>query len=70
MSKFLPLWNYIAKNNSEKLTFEEIENILGFKIDHSFLKFKKELKEFGFEIDKISLKEKFVYIKKIKKNSN
>ena len=67
MSKYLPLWKYIKENdkNSYKLSFDEIENILGFQIDHSFLTFKKELKEYGYEISKISIKGGTVEIKKI-----
>lgn len=39
MSKYEPLWNYLKENKKEscKLTYEEIKNILGFEIDHSFL---------------------------------
>ena len=45
MSKYEPLWNYLKENKKEryKLTYEEIKNILGFEIDHSFLSYKKEL---------------------------
>lgn len=42
------------------LTYEEIKSILGFEIDHSFLTYKKELKECGYEVGKISMKEKTV----------
>ena len=62
MSKYNKLWIY-AKNNKKddfKLTFLEIENILGFPIDHSFLTYKKELLAYGFSIKKISMKEKVV----------
>lgn len=65
MSKYQPLWEFIAGNGCDKLTFEEIKNILGFEIDHSFLSFKRELKGYGFEVSKISMKEKIVYFKKI-----
>lgn len=67
MSKYEPLWKYINDNNKEtyKLTFNEIKEVLGFDIDHSFLKYKMELKEYGYEVEKISLKEKTVIIKKI-----
>ena len=67
MSKYEPLWKYIKDNQKleYKLTYEEIRNILGFDIDHSFLKYKKELLEYGYEITKISIKEKFVLIQKI-----
>lgn len=68
MSKFEPLWEYIKNNNKDnyKLSYEEIKNILGFEIDHSFLTYKKELKEYGYEIVKISLKDKEIIINKIK----
>lgn len=67
MTKYEPLWLYIKITNKEnyKLTFDEIKNLLGFEIDHSFLTCKKELKEYGYEVGKISLKEKIIYINKI-----
>ncbi len=66
MSKYEPLWKYIKDNKKEeyKLTYEELKNILGFEIDHSFLTYKKELLEYGYEVKKISLKEKNVLITK------
>lgn len=59
MSKYEPLWKYLKENNKEdyKLSYEEIRNILGFDIDHSFLTYKKELYEYGYEVGKISMKE-------------
>ncbi|MFQ4407406.1 hypothetical protein C4Z73_20675 [Clostridioides difficile] len=67
MSKYSSLWEYVKKNNSQsfKLTFEEIKDIAGIKIDHSFLKYKKELNEYGYQVGKISLKEKTVIFDKI-----
>lgn len=67
MSKYNPLWEYIRDNGNDdyKLSFDEIKNILGFEIDHSFLTYKKELKNYGYEVTKISMKDKFVTIKKI-----
>ena len=67
MSKYDPLWRYIKDNKREdyKLTYEGIRNVLGFDIDHSFLKYKKELLEYGYEVVKISIKEKYVLIHKI-----
>ena len=64
MSKYTFLWDYIKSQDLDQLylTFDEIEKILGFKIDHSFLNYKKELLEYGFEVKKISLKEKKVLI--------
>lgn len=67
MSKYEPLWNYIKENqkDSYKLTYEEIKSILGFEIDHSFLTYKKELKNYGYEVSKISMKEKIVIFNRI-----
>ena len=67
MSKYEPLWDYIKENQKDNyiLTYEEIKSILGFEIDHSFLTYKKELKEYGYEVGKISMKEKTVTFNKI-----
>ena len=67
MSKYQPLWNYIKEKQkvNYKLTYEEIKSILGFEIDHSFLTYKKGLKEYGYEVGKISMKEKTVTFNKI-----
>ncbi len=67
MSKYEPFWNWIKENGSEtfKLTHEEIEKITSFPLDHSFLTYKKELLEYGYEVEKISLKERFVKFRKI-----
>ncbi len=66
MSKYEPLWNYIKNNkkDSYKLSFDEIKNISGFDIDHSFLTYKKELTEYGYAVAKISMKEKYVVFDK------
>lgn len=67
MSKYESLWNYLKqnKNDNYKLSYEEIRAILGFDIDHSFLTYKKEAKEYGYEVSKISMKEKTVIFNKI-----
>lgn len=67
MSKYDSLWKYLKDNNKEnyKLSYEEIRNIIGFEIDHSFLAYKKEAKEFGYEVGKISMKEKTIIFNKI-----
>ena len=69
MSKYEPLWEYVKENNKDyyKLSYEEIRNILGFEIDHSFLTYKKELEEYGYEVSKISIKEKNLILKKLEK---
>ncbi len=67
MSKYEPLWKYLKEDNKDnyKLSYEEIKNILGFDINHSFLTYKKELKEYGYEASKISMEEKTVTFNKI-----
>lgn len=67
MSKYDSLWKYLKEQNrdSYKLSYEEIKNILGFNIDHSFLTYKKEVKEYGYEVEKISMKEKTIIFRKI-----
>ena len=67
MSKYNNLWKYVQENGSQsfKLTFDEIAEIAGIEIDHSFLKFKKELREYGYEVGKISMKEQTVIFNKI-----
>ena len=68
MSKYRPLWIWIKENGDDHicLSFNEIEKILGFAIDHSFLQYKKELTEYGYVVKKISLKEKKVIFQKNK----
>lgn len=67
MSKYEPLWKYIKGNNKNeyKLFYDEIKRILGFSIDHSFLNYKKELKEYGYIVKKILLKDKIVVVDKM-----
>ena len=62
MSKYDPLWKWINNNKTDnfKLTYAEIENIAGVPIDHSFLTFKKELLQYGFQVAKISMKEQTI----------
>lgn len=66
MSKYEPLWSYVkAQEKDFVLTYEQIEKILGFPIDHSFLTFKKELTDYGWQAGKISMKNKTVNFIKI-----
>lgn len=66
MSKYDPLWRFIAGNGRAEatLSFTEIRSILGFPIDHSFLQYKKELSAYGYQVLKISLKEETVRFQK------
>ena len=67
MSKYNPLWAFVRKKGKPqiKLTFAEIGKIAGVEIDHSFLNYKKELTQYGYQVGKISLKEKTVIFNKI-----
>ncbi len=67
MSKYDALWEYMQKNGQEslQLTFEEIQEIAGVPIDHSFLKYKKELTEYGYKVGKISMKNETVLFTKV-----
>lgn len=62
MSKYYPLWEHIQTIDADKLSlsYGEIQNILGFPIDHSFLTYKKELPAYGWNVKKISMKEQTV----------
>ena len=67
MSKYETLWKWIIVNGTERfsLGFSEIEKIAGIPLDHSFLKYKKELLECGFKVVKVSMKEQNVSFEKI-----
>lgn len=67
MSKYESLWKYIQSSGKQSfmLTFEEIHRIAGIPIDHSFLKYKKDLTEYGYQVGKISMKEQTVAFNKI-----
>ena len=67
MSKYDVLWEYVLKDGRRSflLTFEEMQAIAGMPVDHSFLKYKKELTEYGYQVGKISMKEQTVVFNKI-----
>jgi hypothetical protein len=67
MSKYNLLWEHLKKNGAQSLTlsFDDIQNIAGITIDHSFLNYKKELPEYGYKVKKISLTDKTVIFQKI-----
>ena len=72
MKKYEPLWNWIREHGTDsfRLTFDEIEKIAGFPIDHSFLNDKKELLNYGYKVGKISLKGKTVGFEKVQGNTD
>ncbi len=67
MSKYHAIWEYVQKNGGQtlKLNFDEIKNISGIPIDHSFLRYKKESTEYGYQVGKISIKEQTVIFNKL-----
>ena len=67
MSKYDALWAYVQKDGSPtlKLTFAQIQEIAGIPIDHSFLKYKKELTDYRYQVGKISMKEQTVVFHRI-----
>lgn len=69
MSKYDLLWEYIKKEDKDtlKLSFEETKNIAGTPIDHSFLRYKKELESYGYKVSKISIKEETITFEKTAK---
>ena len=66
MSKYNTLWAYIHESGKPQLalTFDEIGQIAGVPLDHSFLKYKKELCDYGYEVVKISMKAQTVLFAK------
>lgn len=60
MSKYNALWDYVRFQSAPLLTlsFDEIQQIAGIPIDHSFLQYKKELTAYGWQVQKISMKKK------------
>ena len=62
MSKYQALWEYVQKSETPilQLSFDEIHQIAGIEIDHSFLNYKKELTAYGYQVGKISLKNRTV----------
>ena len=65
MSKYDGLWAYVRENAPAVLTFDEVEAICGFPIDHAFLRCKKELEAYGFAVGKISMKNKTVRFERL-----
>ena len=67
MSKYNALWEYMKNCQKEVVTlsFDEIADIAGMPIDHSFLTYKKELLNYGYKVGKISLKGQTVDFHKI-----
>ncbi len=67
MNKYDPLWAYVKESGKVSLclTFDEIQGIAGIPIDHSFLRYKKELAAYGYRVGKISMKQRTVQFERL-----
>ena len=67
MSKYEPLWKHLQADGSPalQLNFADIKTVIGFDINHSFLNYKKEAAQSGYQVGKISLKEKYITFNKL-----
>lgn len=67
MSKYEPLWRFLSGDGSGciQFSFGRIDEILGFPIDHSFLHYKLEAEKYGYRVERISLKQKWIAISRI-----
>ncbi|MDR1214154.1 MAG: hypothetical protein LBK54_08765 [Propionibacteriaceae bacterium] len=67
MSKYDLLWEHLQADGSStlRLTFDEIKAVLGFPMDHSFLTYKREAAAYGYQVGKISMKERHVTFQKM-----
>ena len=67
MSKYDALWEAVGQSGSSslRLTFAEMEQLAGIPIDHAFLRYKKELTAYGYQVEKISMKEQTVLFRKL-----
>lgn len=67
MSKYDPLWAYVQERNERtlKLGFDEVEKICSIPLDHSFLKCKRELTNYGYQVSKISMDDQVLMIEKM-----
>lgn len=67
MSKYDALWSWVRENGSDRFTlsFDDIGQILGFPLDHAFLRFKRELPAYGWQVVKISMKEQTVLFERL-----
>lgn len=71
MSKYDKLWEYVQHDGRDSftLTFDQIGDIAGVPLDHSFLNCKKELNAHGYEVGHIHLKDEFVEFHKLPQGS-
>ncbi len=64
------LWAYLGETEKDEiaLSFEEIGQICGVPVDHSFLRYKHELTEYGYTVKKICMKETRIVFERTQKS--
>lgn len=67
MSKCATLWDSGTENLP--LAFTQIEAIAGVPIDHSFLRYKNELLDYGYYVEKISTKAQTVRFHRVEEHA-
>lgn len=62
MANYQHLWTYLAAQDADQLqlSFEEIAELAGVALNHSFLNEKKNLEPYGWTVQKISMKQQSV----------
>ena len=62
MSNYDALWAHVRAQSGDALTlsFDEIEQIAGVTVDHSLLRYKKEMEGCDWRVEKISLKNRTI----------
>ena len=67
MDKYSKLWEYISSQGKDslELNFDQIAEISGVPLGHSFLNYKKNLLPYGFEVEHVFMKKKLVRFRKI-----
>lgn len=72
MSKYDPLWVHVGASGADalSLSFAEIEKIAGVALDHSFLKYKRELMQYGYRVERVFLKAQRVSFVKLEDDAD
>lgn len=62
VSRYEALWEHVRTcgQPSLRMTFEEIQAVVGMPLNHAFLQDKKELLAYGYRVGKISMKQRTV----------
>ncbi|MBO4592177.1 MAG: hypothetical protein J5684_06430 [Eubacterium sp.] len=66
MSNYVPLWEYVQNDGREafEMTYDEIKSTTGIDVDASIIRYKGEIKDYGYVIFKISAGTRTISFKK------